>query len=229
MFNVLYQFLGQYTCICYNIDIHYSLHVFLDMGKIQRSTVRIKLSKTKRIILLLRYFRDLRNMASKLLPDNQKEDSYVYEILGKFLSRLNKVLYRAFIPYTWYLTWTFSTVLTGSQSQATCKSKVQFILTGEKEESDIRTLPRITFQRGGIDSFVMTTRKSLGALQYLRIWHDNTGVGNFASWFLGAVIVRDLQTGDKYQFANDRWLAVEYGDGEVGMEGTVRPKSVMPN
>ena len=69
------------------------------MGKIQRSTVRIKLSKTKRIILLLRYFRDLRNMASKLLPDNQKEDSYVYEILGKFLSRLNKVLYRAFRPY----------------------------------------------------------------------------------------------------------------------------------
>ena len=28
--------------------------------------------------------------------------------------------------------------------------------------------------------------------------------------------MRDLQTGVKYQFANDRWLAVEYGDGEVG-------------
>ena len=61
----------------------------------------------------------------------------------------------------------------------------------------------------------MTSRKSLGALLYLRIWHDNTGVGDYASWFLGAVIVRDLQTGVKYQFANDRWLAVEYGDGEV--------------
>ena len=109
-------------------------------------------------------------------------------------------------------------VLTGSKNQASCKSKVQFILTGEKEESDIRTFPGITFQRGGIDSFVMTTRKSLGSLQYLRIWHDNTGVGVFASWFLGAVIIRDLQTGDKFQFANDRWLAVEYGDGEVSGE-----------
>ena len=77
-------------------------------------------------------------------------------------------------------------------------------------------LPKITFERGGIDSFVMTTRKSLGSLQYLRIWHDNTGIGDFASWFLGAIIIRDLQTGEKYQFANDRWLAVEYGDGEVG-------------
>lgn len=28
-------------------------------------------------------FRDLKDMASKPLPDNQREDSYVYEILGK--------------------------------------------------------------------------------------------------------------------------------------------------
>ena len=39
----------------------------------------------------------------------------------------------------------------------------------------IRSLPRMTFHRGGIDSFVMTTRRSLGDLLYLRIWHDNTG------------------------------------------------------
>ena len=91
-------------------------------------------------------------------------------------------------------------VLTGNKNQASCKSKVQFILSGEKEESDIRTFPRLTFQRGGIDSFVMTTRKSLGSLQFLRIWHDNTGVGVFASWFLGAVIIRDLQTGARAKF-----------------------------
>ena len=105
--------------------------------------------------------------------------------------------------------------MTGSQSEATCKSRIQFILTGDNDESDIRSLPRMTFERGGIDSFVMTTAKSLGDLQYLRIWHDNTGIGSYASWFLGAVIVRDMQTGKKFQFANDRWLAVEYTDGEV--------------
>ena len=74
------------------------------------------------------------------------------------------------------------TVLTGSQSEATCKSKVQFILTGDKDESDIRTLPKMTFERGGIDSFIMSTKKSLGNLQYLRIWHDNTGTKNLNGW-----------------------------------------------
>ena len=44
----------------------------------------------------------------------------------------------------------------------------------------------------------------------------SSGIGDYASWFLGAVIFRDVQTGSKYQFANDRWLAVEYSDGEVG-------------
>ena len=64
-------------------------------------------------------------------------------------------------------------------------------------------------------SMLETCFRSLGNLQYLRIWHDNTGIGDYASWFLGAIIVRDVQTGRKYQFANDRWLAVEYADGEV--------------
>ena len=45
----------------------------------------------------------------------------------------------------------------------------------------------------------------------------SSGIGDYASWFLGAVIFRDVQTGSKYQFANDRWLAVEYSDGEVGL------------
>ena len=46
------------------------------------------------------------------------------------------------------------------------------------ENACIRSLPVMTFHRGGIDSFVMTTRRSLGELLYLRIWHDNTGVWN---------------------------------------------------
>ena len=49
------------------------------------------------------------------------------------------------------------------------------------------------------------------------LWQYASGIGVYASWFLGAVIFRDVQTGSKYQFANDRWLAVEYSDGEVGL------------
>ena len=57
--------------------------------------------------------------------------------------------------------------------------------------------------------------RSLGQLSYLRIWHDNTGIGDYASWFLGVVIVRDIQTAQKYQFINNQWLAVEKDDGQV--------------
>ena len=62
---------------------------------------------------------------------------------------------------------------------------------------------------------MMNHSRSLGQLSYLRIWHDNTGVGDYASWFLGVVIVRDLQTREKFQFINDQWLAVEKEDGQV--------------
>ena len=62
---------------------------------------------------------------------------------------------------------------------------------------------------------MMNKSRSLGQLSYLRIWHDNTGVGDYASWFLGVVIVKDLQTREKFQFINDQWLAVEKGDGQV--------------
>ena len=49
----------------------------------------------------------------------------------------------------------------------------------------------------------------------MKLLTNPVGIGDYASWFLGAVIFRDVQTGQKYQFANDRWLAVEYSDGEV--------------
>ena len=76
---------------------------------------------------------DDKRRASKPLPDNDHADSYVYEII----------------------------VMTGAQNQATCKSKIQFILTGEDEETDIRTFPKMNFERGGIDSFVMVTSRSV--------------------------------------------------------------------
>jgi hypothetical protein len=45
----------------------------------------------------------------------------------------------------------------------------------------------------------------------MRIWHDNEGAGDTASWFLKYVIVRDLQTSSQYYFICDKWLAVEKG------------------
>lgn len=58
--------------------------------------------------------------------------------------------------------------------------------------------------------------RPLGPLQYLRIWHDNSGKGKKASWFFSYMVVRDIQTGEEFQFIYNGWLAVEEGDGQVG-------------
>jgi polycystin 1L2 len=55
----------------------------------------------------------------------------------------------------------------------------------------------------------------LGNLNYLKIWHDNSGKGDKASWFLKYIIVRDMQTKEEFYFLCNDWLAVEHGDGKI--------------
>ena len=57
--------------------------------------------------------------------------------------------------------------------------------------------------------------RSLGALNYIRVWHDNSGQGRKASWFLKYIIVRDLQTMEKSYFICQQWFAVEKNEGRV--------------
>lgn len=49
----------------------------------------------------------------------------------------------------------------------------------------------------------------------MRVWHDNTGRGSGASWFLKYIVVRDLQTMEKNHFISQQWFAVEKSDGMV--------------
>ena len=64
-------------------------------------------------------------------------------------------------------------------------------------------------------SNVVQFYRYLGLLNYLYVWHDNTGRGSSASWFLKCIIVRDLQTNQVFYFIAQRWLAVEKDDGKV--------------
>ena len=57
--------------------------------------------------------------------------------------------------------------------------------------------------------------RSLGLLNCIRIWHDNTGQNSSSSWFLKYLIIRDLQTMEKFHFICQKWLAVEKDDGKV--------------
>ena len=55
----------------------------------------------------------------------------------------------------------------------------------------------------------------MGNLNYVRIWHDNSGIGNAASWYLKFIVIRDLQTDKKSYFLCQNWLAVEKEDGLI--------------
>ena len=55
----------------------------------------------------------------------------------------------------------------------------------------------------------------MGNFLYLRIWHDNSGKGDAASWFLKLFIVHDLQTREKSYFVCENWLAVDTSDGMI--------------
>jgi len=51
---------------------------------------------------------------------------------------------------------------------------------------------------GSIMNFIMSTEGCLGPLTFLRIWHDNSGIGKLKGWFLDQIQITDLQTGEKY-------------------------------
>ncbi|KAI8507070.1 hypothetical protein Bbelb_155090 [Branchiostoma belcheri] len=61
----------------------------------------------------------------------------------------------------------------------------------------------------------MPVRESLGEVLLLRIWHDNSGKGDMASWFLRSFVVRDMETDVVSYFICNDWLSTERGDGEV--------------
>ena len=78
-----------------------------------------------------------------------------------------------------------------------------------KNTIDSRTL----LARGNEDTFRIHLPMSLGEIEYIHIWHDNSGKD--PSWFLSHAIVMDLQTGRKLTFFCNDWFAVEKGDGKI--------------
>ena len=76
------------------------------------------------------------------------------------------------------------------------------------------------------ECFAMCECRSLGLLNYIRVWHDNSGKGASASWFLKYIIVRDLQTMQKSYFICQNWLAVEKGNGAVSSPDSMNSSGI---
>ncbi|XP_068248147.1 uncharacterized protein [Palaemon carinicauda] len=110
------------------------------------------------------------------------------------------------------------TVVTGMKAKSGTASNISFVLTGDDEDTGVRKLSddkRKEHTRGSSVQYVMSTEGPLGHLTYLRIWHDNTGKGDKAGWFLDRFTVSDLQTGKTFAFMVNRWLAVDEDDGQI--------------
>ncbi|XP_062923193.1 polycystin-1-like protein 2 isoform X2 [Mobula hypostoma] len=105
------------------------------------------------------------------------------------------------------------TVFTGHRRGAATTSKVTITLCGSEGQSDPHFLTdpeKPTFERGGVDGYLLTTLFPLGDLQSIRLWHDNSGSN--PSWYVNRVTVLDLQTDQRWSFLCNSWLSIDVGD-----------------
>ncbi|XP_068452137.1 polycystin-1-like protein 2 [Clinocottus analis] len=104
-------------------------------------------------------------------------------------------------------------ISTGHRHGASTSSQVTITLLGTEGESEPHHLTdteKPVFERGGVDMFLLTTHFSLGDLQSIRLWHDNSGA--HPAWYVNKVMVQDLESGQKWHFLCNSWLAVDVGE-----------------
>ena len=71
----------------------------------------------------------------------------------------------------------------------------------------------LLFTRANSDVFVLNLSQPLGAIQAVRIGHDNSGES--PSWFLEEIVVFDEQMNKSWTFTSSQWLALERDDGRI--------------
>ena len=138
---------------------------------------------------IIKDIKDAKSVNCPFMKDNHPEDTYMYEVM----------------------------VETGPLVSHSTTAKVEFILTGEDDETDVRCFSdpdRNLFRSGATDPFLMTTQFPLGSLRRLRIWTDSSGLADEGSWYLLSISFMDVQTGETTRFIADQWLAVDRGDFE---------------
>ncbi|KAM7380789.1 hypothetical protein PAMP_004062 [Pampus punctatissimus] len=104
-------------------------------------------------------------------------------------------------------------VSTGHRRGASTSSQVTITLLGTDGNSEPHHLTdpkKCVFERGAVDMFLLTTPFSLGDLQGIRLWHNNSG--RHPAWYVSSVVVQDLQTEQKWYFLCNSWLAIDVGD-----------------
>ncbi|KAK3767525.1 hypothetical protein RRG08_003958 [Elysia crispata] len=191
--NHLTTFTGGFVVVPNTIDWNYvfSNADFLSNPTLYISEIVIFIIFTTGFVLARRKDKlDTQQVGLAPLGDNRKEDKYFYEIQ----------------------------VSTGMRRGAGTNSNVYFILSGEEDETEVRMFTdskRPIFKKGMTNGFLMAVPRSLGRINYMRVWHDNSGSGPLASWFLNCIALKDLQTDTRQIFIANKWLALEEDDGQI--------------
>ncbi|CAH1266446.1 PKD1L3 [Branchiostoma lanceolatum] len=108
------------------------------------------------------------------------------------------------------------TVYTGFRGNAGTTAEVSLILHGFHGESlpiTLRDPGRFLFEKGSVDSFLVSTNQPLGGLTHLQVWHNNAGYS--PSWFLSQIVVVNKATNVTTYFLCNRWLAIDKEDGKI--------------
>ncbi|XP_033737965.1 polycystic kidney disease protein 1-like 2 [Pecten maximus] len=110
------------------------------------------------------------------------------------------------------------TVYTGMRKDAGTQSRIGFVVSGSEGDTGVRELfdgVRREIGTATVNHFLMTTPHPLGEIDYVYIWHDNSGEGSKASWYLNRVDIEDIQDKQKYFFLCGKWLCMDTPDDNI--------------
>ncbi|KAI8509126.1 hypothetical protein Bbelb_129740 [Branchiostoma belcheri] len=108
------------------------------------------------------------------------------------------------------------TVYTGFKGNSGTTAEVTIVLCSQDHESPpfrLSDQKRILFERGSVDSFLVSTSQPLGALRYIRVCHNNGGYS--PGWFLSQIVVTNRGDNTPNYFICNRWFALDRDDGNI--------------
>ena len=112
-------------------------------------------------------------------------------------------------------------VYTGMWRGSGTSANVAMIVYGEETRSETlylfdRYSAKRLFARASINNFIISLPDNLRSPIMIKIWHDNEGSN--PSWYVNQVVIKDLETDEKWYFICNRWVAVDKEDGELEVD-----------
>ena len=117
---------------------------------------------------------------------------------------------------------------TGMWRGSGTSANVAMIVYGEETRSETlylldRYSDKRLFARASINNFIISLPDNLRSPIMIKIWHDNSG--NNPSWYVSQVVIKDLESEEKWYFLCNRWVAVDKEDGELEVDIPLASKS----